>query len=196
MIKDEIRQAQNNLARLKETYKKLVSDIKNTFYDKENYFVDNSPRKPRTEVAKMQAAVCLAQGKAEKYSFELNIRRAEKWESRDNRVQLDYWVANQERFKNSSGIEPTIIIEKKNLKLLSQICRNLWVKEVGNSFRPNTLLGFEDWLSQTSVDDIFDLMINSINEKEERMFLVTDKNLYIKDIVVIFPRRPEYFGVY
>lgn len=194
MIKDEILQTQIKLARLKENYKKLVDDIKKVFYDKEDYWDENSLRKPRNEAAKMQAALCLAQGKTERYSFDLTIRKAENWISKDNRVQLDYWVVNQEKFKDNGTTPPTIIIYKKNIKLLRSECRDLWIKEVANSYRPKTLLGFEDWLKQTSVDYILELMFDSENEISERIHLVTDKNLYLKDIIIIFPRKPKYFG--
>jgi hypothetical protein len=192
MIKDEILSAQSNLKRLKERYKKLVIDIKETFYNKEDYWADDSPRKPRDEKAKMQAALCLAQGASERYSFDLDLRKAENWISRDNRVKIDYWIVNQERFKDNGSIPPTIVIHKKNIKLLQDECKKLWITEVGSSFRPKTLLGFEDWLNNTSVDYILELMFDSEEEISERIHLVTDKNLYLKDIVVIFPKSPKF----
>ncbi len=192
MIKDEISIAQANLKRLKERYNKLVIDIKETFYDKEDYWTDDSPRKPKNEKSRMQAAICLAQGASERHSFDLDLRKAENWISRDNRVQLDYWIVNQDRFKDNGSIPPTIVIHKKNIKLLRDECKKLWIKEVGSSFRPNTLLGFEDWLEATDVEKILELMFDSFNENDERMHLITDKNLYLKDIVVIFPRQPKF----
>lgn len=191
MIKDEILQTQRKLARLKESYKKLVDDIKKVFYDKEDYWDENSPRKPRNEAAKMQAALCLAQGETPRYSFDLTIQKAKNWISKNNQVQLDYWIVYQEIFEYGGGISPTIIIYKKNIKLLREICKKLWIQEVNNSY---TTLGFEEWLEATDVDKIFELMSNGLNKDSKRFHLVTDKNLYLKDIIVIFPHKIGYFN--
>ena len=71
MIKDKIASAQRELLRLKETYKNLVKNIKETFYDKEDYWVKDSPRKPKNEAQKFKAALCLAEGNCPRNSFEI-----------------------------------------------------------------------------------------------------------------------------
>lgn len=195
MIKDEIAQAQYKLSNLKERYKNLVKEIKETFYDKEDYWDENSPRKPRNESSKLQAALCLSEGRCPRSSYDLNIRQAKEWVKGKEGDWLDYWTIYQDRFKDSNGTPATIIIRKKNIKLLEETCKELWVKEVSASFRPNTTLGFKEWLEATSVDKIFELMCENLNEhKNTRVNLVTDKSLYLKDIVVIFPNNPRYFG--
>lgn len=196
MLKDKIAYAHYELSNLKESYKNLVKEIKETFYEKEDFWVEDSPRKPRDESSKMQAAICLAQSNCPRISFDLHIRQAREWNKGKEDNWLDYWVVNQERFKDESGTPATIIIKKKNIKLLTEICRELWVKEVSASFRPNTTLGFQEWLEDTSVDKIFELMQESLNKhKDSRVYLVTDKNLYVKDIVVIFPKIARRFGI-
>jgi len=196
MIKDEIQSAKYNLARLKESYKNLVKEIKETFYDKVEYFVDDSPRKPRGEKEKMQAAICLAQNKCPRSSYDLTIRQAKEWHKGKESKWLQYWIVNQDRFKDHSGTTgATIVIKKNDLRLLKDICKELWIKEVSNSFSPNTLLGFENWLEKTHVDKIYDLMCENLNEvNSTRVQLVTDRSLFLKDIIVIFPKRVRHYG--
>jgi hypothetical protein len=196
MIKDEIKYAQRNLADLKMRYKNLVKEIKETFYDKVRYLDDDSPRKPKNEQQKLQAALCLVEGRCPRSRYNFDIRQAKTWKKGEPDVWLDYWYINQDRFNNNSGIPPTIVIKKKNLKLLKDICKELWIKEVGASFRPNTTLGLEEWIEKTDVDKIYKLMCENLNEvRDTRVNLVTDKNLSIKDIVVIYPERGRISGV-
>lgn len=196
MIKDEIERTKSKLSNLKENYKNLVKDIKDIFYDKVDCWADDSPRKPRGETAMMQAALSLVEGRSPRYSFYLNVRQAKDWGKDKKDVWLDYWVINQDRFKDRNGTPATIVIRKKNIKLLEEICKELWVKEVSASYRPNTTLGFKEWLEVTNVDKILELMQENLNEhKDNRVYLVTDRNLYLKDIVVIFPKKPVIFGI-
>lgn len=189
MIKDEIAHTQHKLSKLKKDYKNLVSRIKETFYKKEEYFVEDSPRKPEDESSKMQAALCLVEQKCPRIKYDLDIRKAREWVKGGDYITFDYWVINQDRFK-IGGITPaTIIINKKNIKSLEDICRELWVIEVSNS---KTIIGFKEWVEVNSVDRILELMMENLNQYEnERVYLVTDKNLYLKDIVIIFPSQPK-----
>jgi hypothetical protein len=190
MIKDEIKYKQQELVRLKQKYKTLVEDIKKTFFDKVDYWVDDSPRKPSGEKYVLQAALCLVEGKCPRYSFNLDLRQAKSWAKGKEDKWLDYFIINQERFDFGNGIPATIVIRKKNLKLLTDICQKLWVKQISDSFGPKTKLGFEEWLDETSVDKILELMIENFNShKGNRVFHVTDKNLYVKDVVIIYPQK-------
>ena len=189
MIKNEIAQAQHNLSNLKERYKNLVSDIKKVFYAKEDYWDENSKMKPRNETARMAAAFCLAMDNCPNYSFDLRINQATVWKSNPSEY-LDKWYVYSDRFERYGSTSPVIIIKKKNLKILDEICKEMWVKEVSASYRPNTTLGFEEWLEKTSVDKILELIQKHMNN---RVDIVTDRNLYIKDIIVIYPHQIRNF---
>jgi hypothetical protein len=194
MIKNEIESTKIKLANLKETYKVLIKDIKETFFEKKEYFVDDSPRKPRNESQKFQAALCLAQENCPRSRYDLEIRKASEWKNyRDKEtIWYNYYLINQKRFEGRNGISATIIIRKKNLKLLKEICTGIWAKEVGSSYRPNTILGFEDWLEKVEIDKLYELICRSFNEKNsERIILVNERSLSVKDVVVIFPNKYE-----
>jgi len=190
MIKDEITLAQHELSRLKEQYKNLVQKIKETFYEKEEYFVEDSPRKPRGETSKMSAAYCLAQGKCPRGSYDLRISKAEEWKSNPTKY-IEKWYLYSDKFKTESGTSPVIILKKKNIKLLRDICREMWVKEISNHYSPNTLLGFEDWMKDVSEDKILNLMHEHMNN---RVDVVTDRNLFLKDIVIVYPHEIKNYS--
>jgi len=183
MIKDEITLAQYELSRLKESYKNLVQKIKETFYEGIDWRDKESPRKPRGETSKMSAAYCLAQGNCPRYSHDLRISKAEEWKSNPAKY-IEKWYLYSDKFKTESGTSPVIILKKKNIKLLRDICREMWVKEISNYYSPNTLLGFEDWMKEVSEDKILKLMLEHMNN---RVDVVTDRNLYLKDIVIVYP---------
>jgi len=186
MIKYEIQNTQQELSRLKAKYKKLVSEIKERFYDKVDYWEENSPRKPRGDKQIMQAAICLLEGVCPNYNFQLDVRRAEEWVRGGDNIPLDYYYTNQDKFDYGNGIPPTIIIKKKNLKLLKEFCKKAWLKAVDDG---ETTLGLNDWVNSVNIDKLFSIICNSLNNhKTNRVHLITDRNLYIKDIVIIYPR--------
>jgi hypothetical protein len=189
MIKDEIKYAESNLSQLKCKYKELVIDIKKVFYEKVDYWDDNSPRKPKNDKQKFQAALSLVEGRCPRISYDLNISQAKSWKN-ESYVWFDYWTIHQERFDCGNGILATTIIRKKNIKLLKDICKDLWIKEVSASYWPNTVFGLDEWIEKTDVDKIYELMCKHLNEhKKTRVNMVTDRSLYLKDIVIIYPEN-------
>lgn len=130
----------------------------------------------------MSAAYCLAQESCPRYSYNLNINKAEEWNSNPAKY-IEKWYLYSDKFKTESGTYPVIIIKKKNIKLLEDICKKMWVKEVSEN---HTTLGFEDWLKNVSEDKILNLMHEHMNN---RVDVVTDRNLYIKDIVIVYPHE-------
>lgn len=191
MIKDKVSSLQSQLLILKKSYNDLVTRIKEVFYEKEDYWVENSPRKPRTDSARMGAAYALLSGKCPQYSFDYGINKAEVWKSNPKQY-IEKWCLYDERFETTRGTSPVIFLYKKNIKLLDELCLKVWIKEVSvDRMRPNTLLGFNDWLEQTSDDDILTLMQEYY---DDRVFLINDKKLYLKDIVIVYPHSLKISG--
>lgn len=184
MIKDKIESLTSELKHLKIRYKNLVNDIKETFYEKKEYFVDDSPRHPQNEKAKMSAAYCLATNYCPRGSWDLKVNKAQEWNSKLIK-HIEKWYIYSDKFETPNGTKPVILLKKKNIKLLDELCKEMWMTEVKNEFGSNrTTLGLKEWLIEKSDDYILELLYEHINGRIE---VVTDRGLSIKDVVVIYP---------
>jgi hypothetical protein len=140
----------------------------------------------------MLAAFCLAEEKVEmrsKYSY--SIRQSQKWGSGNKHEGYhDYFFINQEKYKEHGGmVPPTILIRKKNIKQLKDICQKIWVYEVSASFSPNTTLGFEEWLESKSNDDILELLYDWGRKNKREVKCITDASMYVRDVVIVYPKK-------
>jgi hypothetical protein len=181
--------------RLSEKYNTLVESVKDAFYEYENYFEKTGKIRPSSKSDLMSAAYCLAMAIAprSKYSVNFNISQAKTWKKEPAEYFPNFYIYDEREFGGHNGTKAVHVLHKKDLKVLDEICKELWIKEVGNDFRPKTLLGLEDWMQQTSVDDILNLMQEHL---EGRVDVVTERKLGIKDIVIIYPykqNKKHYF---
>ena len=190
MLKDKIQDMRSEVKRLSERYNILVENIKDSFYEHENYFEKTGKIRPNSKSDLMSAAYCLAMAIAprSRYSVEFSINQATAWKKEPKEYFPNFYIYDERKFGGHHGTKPVHVLKKKDLKILDDICKELWIKEVGNDFRPKTLLGFEDWIEATSVDDILRLMREHL---ENRIDVVTERKLGIKDIVVIYPQEPN-----
>ena len=138
MIKDKIEHHKHKIKILQEKYNKLVNSIKEAFYEREDYWDENSKVKPRTESAVMSAAYCLAMMNAprSKYSFDIDFRihRAEIFRS-EPKILLDYFYIYDKNFENRFGNTPSVLlVRKKNIKVLTETCLKAWKHAVNDSF--------------------------------------------------------------
>lgn len=190
LITEEIQSQKEELKRLQEKYKELIDGIKNAFYEHEDYFDKTTPMKPKSETAVMSAAYCFASMKHPRtqYSFDrgFTINRAEVWKS-NPKVYLDYWLVYADDFKTENGTSPIRILKKKDIKILEDTCKEAWKYAVNEKFSKSTVLGFNEWLEQTSCDIVIEILHEIY---EDRIIEVTEKKLYIKDIVIIYPTKP------
>ena len=190
MIKDKIKELKENAKMLEDKYNKLVNSIKEAFYEREDYWDENSKVKPRNESAVMSAAYCLAMMNAprSKYSFDIDfkINRAEIFRS-EPKILLDYFYIYDKKFENRFGNTPVLLVRKKNIKVLTETCLKAWKHSVNDSSRSSTILGFKEWLDATSCDEIVSILHQVL---EDRIDEVNDKKLYIKDVIIIYPDKP------
>jgi hypothetical protein len=191
MIKDEIKKLKENAKMLEDKYNKLVNSIKEAFYEREDYWDENSKVKPKTESAIMSAAYCLAMMNApkSKYSFDrgFNIHRGEVFRS-EPKILLDFFYIYDKTFENRFGTTPSVLlVRKKNIKVLTETCLKAWKHAVNKSFSDSTILGFKEWLDATSCDEIVSILHEVL---EDRIDEVNDKKLYIKDVIIIYPSNP------
>jgi len=191
-IKKEIKDHREKAKALKKEYDSLVESIKNAFFEHEDYWDKNSKIKPKTELARMNAAYCLAMRKAPKsgFSFDLNynINQANEWKS-DPKVHYDYFYVWDKYFENRFGsTKAVLLVKKKNIKLLKENCKEAWKHAVNESFSGSTTLGFEEWLERSTPDEILSKM-HSVYEGS--IDVITDRKLYLKDIVIIYPHNPN-----
>jgi hypothetical protein len=195
MLKDKIQEMRSEVKRLSEKYNALIENIKDSFYEHESYFDKTSKKKPGNKSDLMCAAYCLAMAivPRSKYSVEFRISQSKTWNKEPVEYFPDFYIHDERNFGNHHGTKAVHVLDKKDIKILNDICKYIWIKEVGNDFRPKTLLGFEDWLKQTSVDDILSLMQEYL---EGRVDVVNERKLGIKDIVIIYPNdkpKKTYF---
>jgi hypothetical protein len=189
LIKDKISQHRDKAKMLKDKYDNLVDKIANAFYEREVWRDENSKLKPKSEKDIMNAAYCLALMIAPRTRFSMDvpytIHQAEEWKTTPT-VYYDYFYIWDEQFKDRmTGSTPCVyLVRKKNLKLLKKECKEAWKYAVGDS---STTLGFKDWLEQATPDDILPFMFRVY---ENRIDVVTDRKLYLKDIVIIYPNKP------
>jgi hypothetical protein len=189
MIKDKIQHHKDKVKQLQEKYNNLVDSIKNAFYQREDYFDENSKFKPKSESAIMSAAYCLDMMIKPKsgYSFDVGfiIRRAEVFKS-DPKIFLDYYYLHDDRFKTHSGTPSVFLLRKKDIKIFEDECFKAW-KYVVNKSYDSTKLGFKEWVEATSCDDIVSILHEVL---EERIEEVSDSKLKIKDVIIIYPSVP------
>lgn len=183
MIKRRIDKLKFELKYAQDNYNNLVNDIKKTFYEKD-FWLEDSKRKPKSDFAKMQAAYSLLKEESPKYNFELRINRAEDC---DTKKPLNYFYIYDEHFRSFGTLSPVICVFKRNIKELKEICHKAWIKEVSKRYDYVTD-SFEDWLNNISNDDLLKLLVCN-----KKIFLVTDRKLYLKDIVIILPKKIENF---
>lgn len=187
-IKDKISEHKDRAKMLKEKYDDLVDKIKNAFYEHEDYWDKTSKQKPKTEHAVMNAAYCYAMMIAPKSQFSFDIdytlNQAEEWRS-DPKVYYDYFYIWDKTFENRFGsTKPVYLARKKNIKLLEKQCKKAWMYAVKEE---KTTLGFDDWLNKSTPDEILSLFYRVY---EKRIDVITDRKLYLKDIVIIYPSEP------
>lgn len=194
LITEKIQSYKSEINRLQERYKELVSDIKNTFYEHTEYFDKTTPLKPTSDTAIMSAAFCFANGRCPRSKYNLDIRRADVWKS-EPKAYLDYWLVYPDEF-NSNGLKtPTRILRKDDIKILEDDCKEAWKYVVNGKFGKSTVLGFSEWLEKTSCDKIIEILHEIY---EDRIIEVTEKKLYLKDIIIIYPEKKfeHDFGAY
>jgi len=186
MIKNRIENTKNKLKRLQQSYDDLVEKIKETFYEKKEYWVKNSPRKPNNDTAKMSAAYCLLTEKCPGFYSDLKIQLSKNWDTKES---LGYWLLYDDFFSSGSGTTPVKLIFKKDLKKLEEICKSMWIISVSKSYN-GTTLGFNDWKKSVNSDDLFKLMQEHMNG---RVYIINDRKLFLKDIVIVLPYENKNF---
>lgn len=183
-LKDDIKNTQEELRRLKEEYKSLCDTIKNTFFDRKDFFDKESPLVLKDEENTMKVAYCLSERQCYYQSrYGLNSRRPYKnWETKE---RGNIFIVGEDRdpFSHSQS-EGKTLVRLKHIKELKEICMKIWIKEVGASYSPNTTLGFDDWLEKTSNEEILKLMKDIDHEK---VILINDPSMKVRNIVVIHP---------
>lgn len=198
MIKDEISEMQSRLSFLKERYKDLVEKIKDVLYEHEVYLDKTSKKKPKCDKDIMSAAYSIVIGSAPHHKYDLNINRAKLWNKgkSDHETPLDFWYVYSDRFKDFHGTtSPVIVLHKKHLKSIDKdYLIKAWASEVSvDRSRPNTTLGFNDWIKEVSIDDLFDILSENMKDRVE---IISEKSLGVKDIVVILPVKVIQHGIY
>lgn len=192
IITEKIQHHKDKAKMLQEKFNNLVDSIANAFYEREVWRDENSKLKPKSESNVMHAAYCLAMMIAprSRYSFdvEYNLHQATEWKSKPE-VKYDYfYIHDSKNFKNRFGSTHAVyVVRKKNIKLLGEQCKEAWKYAVSKSSRPTTL-GFKEWVDQTSCDDIVNILYKI---HENKIDVVTNRKLYLKDIVIIYPSKPH-----
>jgi len=181
MIKDRIKNKQEELCRLKSRYKELSSKIKDVFFEKDYYKSSDSPKKLLTEERVFQAALCLLEEYCPGHYFNTKVTRAKDYRDGYEKV-LDYYFIYSDRGFNQLKGDSYVVLRKKNIKALKDRCKKIWIKEVSENISSSTILGFEEWLKKTSIDDILSLMHEYFRKD---ISVITDKSLGIKDVVFL-----------
>ena len=123
-----------------------------------------------------------------KYSTDFNINQGKIWSNKEPDKYLPYFCVYDKDFENFGSTKAVYVLRKKNIKELEELCQEMWVKEVSNSPRPNTKLGLSDWLNETTPDKIIELLEEHLGD---RIDVVTERKLKIKDIVIVYPHKPR-----
>jgi len=189
-IKEEIQNKKDELTYLKDQYAELIESIKEACY-RVSLFSEDNKHKPDSDEDIMKAAYHYSRKECVRMFNTVNINRGRKHlKSRGNDfVYEDYWTVYIEKSFNSY---PIYILRKKNIKVLGDICKDLWKIAINNKYgETKTELGFKEWLDTTDVDDIIELMKNE--ECNLDFDLVTERKLYLKDIIIIYPYKRTRF---
>jgi hypothetical protein len=194
-IKNEIQSLQRQLSALKEGYSKFIDEIKSKFFDREDYFDENSKLKPRDEASKIAAAYCLALRKCPRSRYDLDVSKDKKYKQKKNGHYDfdDYEFINRYTVSDTSfrfrGEEhtrdkPAIVVKLKDIKLLDKICKKIWIDQVANR---RVVKGFDEWLEEISIEKLYEL----IQENNKYVYTINERKLYIKDMVVILQQSPN-----
>lgn len=182
---NEIERLKSRLESSKKQYAEIILSIKQACYHKP-YGSDDSQLKPEREGDIMKAAFfCANRIKSDRYDPDYNIRQSKEFKSDEPQ---NYWLFYPKEFDRNGYKTPAIIIRKNNIKLLESLCRKAWnLAASGTSYDFKTDLGLKEWVKAVSCDTI--LKIIKSEKFDEYCEEVNDKNLKIKDIVIIYPSK-------
>lgn len=194
-IRQEIQNLQKMLSEIKEGYAEFIEEVKQVFFEKEDFWDENSKRKPRNEASKIAAAYCLAIRKCPRTSFDLDVNKDKKYKRiRNGHYDFnDYELIDRYTVRDTSfrfrGEEhtrdkPATVVKLKNIKLLDELCKKIWIGQVSKN---RVTIGFEEWLEKISIEKLYEL----IQDEEKYVFKINEPKLYVKDMVVILQQSPR-----
>lgn len=196
-VKEKLADLNKDLKSLKIAQSNLIADLIETFFEYENIFNKDEPKKligkwNSIESIKAKMAYCYAVGKSTRSECSISLHYRRKYVSKDEEIKLPYWiVTDSDWYDNMYGNQKPLIFELKHLKTMLESDFNykkIWLKLV---VKKGLDIGYSDWLSEISNNDLLGHLLNTNNKESNPYVIVYIKSvpkLKLKDYVVFLPR--------